>query len=119
MRAEINGAELCIDATGDPGHPAVLLIMGAGGSMDRWEDPFCARLAAAGRYVIRYDHRDTGGSTTYPPDEPGYTGDDLIADAVGIPSTTCTSRARTSSACRWAARSRSGSRSSTRGACSP
>jgi pimeloyl-ACP methyl ester carboxylesterase len=84
MRAEINGAELCIDATGDPGHPAVLLIMGAGGSMDRWEDPFCARLAAAGRYVIRDDHRDTGGSTTYPPDEPGYTGDDLIADAVGI-----------------------------------
>jgi pimeloyl-ACP methyl ester carboxylesterase len=62
----------------------VLLVMGASGSMDRWEEPFCERLAAAGRYVIRYDHRDTGGSTTHPPGEPGYTSDDLIADAVGI-----------------------------------
>jgi len=84
MRAEINGAELCVDTIGDASHPAVLLVMGAAGSMDRWEEPFCERLAAAGRYVIRYDHRDTGGSTTYPPGEPGYTGDDLVADALGI-----------------------------------
>jgi pimeloyl-ACP methyl ester carboxylesterase len=84
MRAEINGAELCIDTIGNPGNPAVLLIMGGAGSMDRWEEPFCERLAAAGRFVIRYDHRDTGGSTTYPPGKPGYTGDDLIADAVGV-----------------------------------
>jgi pimeloyl-ACP methyl ester carboxylesterase len=84
MRAEVNGAALCIDTIGDPADPAVLLVMGAAGSMDRWEQPFCERLAAAGRYVIRYDHRDTGGSTTYPPGKPGYTGDDLVADAVGI-----------------------------------
>jgi len=84
MRAEINGAELCIDTFGDRADPAVLLIMGAAGSMDRWEEPFCARLAAAGRHVIRYDHRDTGASTTYPPGAPGYTGDDLVADAVGV-----------------------------------
>ena len=45
--------------------------------MDRWEEPFCERLAAAGRYVIRYDHRDTGGSTAYPPGKPGYTSEDL------------------------------------------
>jgi len=84
MRVEINGAELCIDTIGDPGDPAVLLIMGAAGSMDRWEEPFCERLAAAGRYVIRYDHRDTGGSTAYRPGRPGYSGDDLVADALGI-----------------------------------
>jgi pimeloyl-ACP methyl ester carboxylesterase len=84
MRARINGAELCVDTIGDPAQPAVLLIMGAAASMDRWEEPFCERLAAAGRYVIRYDHRDTGGSTTYPPGRPGYTGDDLVADALGI-----------------------------------
>ena len=83
-RVAINGAELCVDTIGDPAHPAVLLIMGAAGSMDRWEQPFCERLAAAGRYVIRYDHRDTGGSTTYPPGKPGYTFDDLVADALGI-----------------------------------
>jgi pimeloyl-ACP methyl ester carboxylesterase len=84
MRVEINGAQLCVDTVGDAADPAVLLIMGAAGSMDRWEDPFCERLAAAGRYVIRYDHRDTGGSTSYPPGEPAYTGDDLLADAVAI-----------------------------------
>jgi pimeloyl-ACP methyl ester carboxylesterase len=84
MRVETNGAELCVDTFGDPAHQAVLLIMGAAASMDRWEEPFCRRLAAAGRYVIRYDHRDTGGSTTYPPGEPGYTFDDLVADALGI-----------------------------------
>jgi pimeloyl-ACP methyl ester carboxylesterase len=84
MRVDIGGAELCVDTIGDPAHPAVLLIMGAGGSMDRWEEPFCERLAAAGRFVIRYDHRDTGGSTTYPPGRPGYTGDDLVDDALGI-----------------------------------
>jgi pimeloyl-ACP methyl ester carboxylesterase len=84
MRVEINGAALSFDTTGDPAHPAVLLITGAAGSMDRWEEPFCERLAAAGRYVIRYDHRDTGASTTYPPGKPGYGGDDLVTDPVAI-----------------------------------
>jgi pimeloyl-ACP methyl ester carboxylesterase len=84
MRAEINGVELCVDTVGDPDHPAVLLIMGGAASMDRWEPEFCERLADAGRYVIRYDHRDTGGSTTYPPGEPGYTANDLAADALGV-----------------------------------
>ena len=84
MRANINGAELVLDTFGDPSDPPVLLIMGGAASMDRWEPAFCERLAAAGRYVIRYDHRDTGGSTTYPPGEPGYTADDLDADAVGV-----------------------------------
>ncbi|MDX6727575.1 MAG: hypothetical protein QOK49_2380 [Baekduia sp.] len=84
MRVEINGAALCVDAIGDPADPVILLIMGAAGSMDRWEEPFCERLAAAGRRVVRYDHRDTGGSTTSPPGRPGYTGDDLAADVLGI-----------------------------------
>jgi pimeloyl-ACP methyl ester carboxylesterase len=34
--------------------------------------------------VVRYDHRDTGRSTTYEPGHPGYTGADLLADAVGV-----------------------------------
>ena len=82
--ANINGVTLSVDTFGDASDPALLLIMGAAASMDRWEPPFCARLAAAGRHVIRYDHRDTGGSTTWPPGEPGYTGDALLADAVGV-----------------------------------
>jgi pimeloyl-ACP methyl ester carboxylesterase len=80
----VNGVDLCVETFGSPTEPAILLVMGAGASMDWWHDDFCARLAAGPRYVIRYDHRDTGQSTSYPPGEPGYTGDDLVADAAAI-----------------------------------
>jgi pimeloyl-ACP methyl ester carboxylesterase len=81
---QVNGVDLCVETFGRPTDPAILLIMGAGASMDWWQDDFCARLAAGPRYVIRYDHRDTGQSTSYPPGEPGYTGDDLVADAAAV-----------------------------------
>ena len=79
-----NGVDLCVETFGDPADPAILLIAGASGSMLSWEEEFCERLAAGGRYVIRYDLRDTGRSVTYPPGKPGYTGHDLVEDAVGI-----------------------------------
>jgi pimeloyl-ACP methyl ester carboxylesterase len=79
-----NGADLCVQTFGDPSDPAILLIMGAGASMDWWEDEFCERLAAGSRYVVRYDHRDTGQSISYPPGAPGYTGSDLVADPVAL-----------------------------------
>ncbi len=49
-----------------------------------WEDGFCERLAAGSRFVIRYDHRDTGRSVSYEPGAPRYTLRDLVADAVGL-----------------------------------
>ena len=116
-RLEVNGAELCVDTIGDPAQPAVLLIMGAAGSMDRWEEPFCERLAAAGRHVIRYDHRDTGGSTTSPRASRATAATTSSPTPSGS-STGSASSARTSSASRWAARSRSGSPSTTPSACS-
>jgi pimeloyl-ACP methyl ester carboxylesterase len=69
---------------GSPSDPAVLLIGGAGASMDWWAPEFCTRLAAGGRFVLRYDHRDTGESEGWPPGEPGYTGADLVTDAAGV-----------------------------------
>ncbi|MCC7024227.1 MAG: alpha/beta hydrolase [Thermomicrobiales bacterium] len=81
---EANGVHLCAETFGDPGHPPVLLVMGAGGSMLWWEEGFCRMLAEGDRFVIRYDHRDTGRSITYPPRRPQYTGADLMADAVGV-----------------------------------
>jgi pimeloyl-ACP methyl ester carboxylesterase len=81
---EADGVELCTEAFGDPGDPAILLVMGMGGSMLGWEEPFCRMLGDRGRYVIRYDHRDTGRSVTYPPGRPGYAASDLVADAVGV-----------------------------------
>jgi len=58
--------------------------MGLGGSMLWWPDGFCRLLAGRGRFVIRYDQRDTGRSTTYEPGHPGYTGRDLRADVVAL-----------------------------------
>jgi pimeloyl-ACP methyl ester carboxylesterase len=81
---EANGIELCTESFGDPVDPPILLIMGTGASMLWWEEGFCRILADDGRYVIRYDHRDTGRSVSYEPGRPGYTGDDLVADAAGV-----------------------------------
>src|SRR5436190_13463083 len=81
---EANGVELCTEPFGDPGDPPVLLVMGAGGSMLWWEAGFCRLLAEGGRFVIRYDHRDTGRSVTCEPGRPRYSGSDLVADAVGV-----------------------------------
>ncbi len=78
------GAEICVQTFGDPADAVVLLIMGSSASMDWWEDEFCERLAAGGRFVIRYDHRDTGRSTTYEPGEPGYGIRELVDDAVDL-----------------------------------
>jgi pimeloyl-ACP methyl ester carboxylesterase len=80
----VNGVELCVETFGDAGDPAVLLVMGAAASMLHWEDELCERLAAGGRFVVRYDHRDTGRSVTYEPGAPGYTGADLNADVIGV-----------------------------------
>jgi pimeloyl-ACP methyl ester carboxylesterase len=81
---EANGVELCAESFGDPSDSPILLVMGLGASMLWWEEGFCRMLADGGRFVIRYDHRDTGRSVSYPPGRPGYTGEDLTADAVGV-----------------------------------
>ncbi|GAA0811333.1 alpha/beta fold hydrolase [Spirilliplanes yamanashiensis] len=81
---QVNGVELCVESFGDPADPAVLLIAGGASSLDWWADEFCRRLAHGGRRVIRYDHRDTGRSTSYPAGEPGYTGADLAADPLAL-----------------------------------
>ena len=82
---------------GDPGDPAMLLVMGLGMQMLAWDDAFCELLVAEGFQVIRFDNRDVGlssktggkrvnltagmlgftGSAT-------YTLDDMAADAVGL-----------------------------------
>lgn len=80
----VNGVHLCVETFGIRDDPALLLIGGAAMSMDYWDVEFCETLAAAGRFVIRYDLRDTGRSVSYPAGEPGYTSADLIDDAVGV-----------------------------------
>ncbi|RZJ28331.1 MAG: alpha/beta hydrolase [Brevundimonas sp.] len=60
------------------------MIMGATASMLWWPDSLCEALAASGRFVIRYDNRDTGRSTTGAPGRPTYSTDDLADDALHI-----------------------------------
>ncbi|HDX9577357.1 TPA: alpha/beta hydrolase [Bacillus pseudomycoides] len=81
---KINKVEICTESFGNPKDPAVLLIMGSMSSLDWWDEDFCLRLADQGRFVIRYDHRDLGRSTTYEPGTSNYTILDMAADAIGV-----------------------------------
>jgi pimeloyl-ACP methyl ester carboxylesterase len=81
---EANGVELCAESFGDRADSPILLVMGLGASMLWWEEGFCRMLADGGRFVIRYDHRDTGRSVSYEPGRPGYSGADLVDDAAGV-----------------------------------
>jgi pimeloyl-ACP methyl ester carboxylesterase len=80
----VGDVELCVEHFGDPGGPTLLLVSGAAAPMDWWADGLCARLAEGDRHVVRYDHRDTGRSTTGTPGEPAYDGWQLGRDCAGL-----------------------------------
>ncbi len=94
----VGPVELCYETFGDPGDPAVLLVMGLGTQMLGWRPEFCELIAAEGFFVIRYDNRDVGRSThlsehrppsvrelvTRRPKDPAYTLDDMADDAAGL-----------------------------------
>ncbi len=101
-RAKVNGIELVYDTFGDRHTPPILLIAGLGDQMISWHEDFCAGLAARGYWVIRFDNRDAGLSTTFghlntpslpaliwaylsgKPIKVPYTLDDMSNDAVGL-----------------------------------
>ena len=79
---DANGVALGIESFGDDDAPLVLLAGGT--TMLSWPDALCARLAAGGRRVVRYDLRDSGESTTVDSKAPAYTLRDLAADAAAL-----------------------------------
>jgi pimeloyl-ACP methyl ester carboxylesterase len=94
-----NGITLDYDSFGPTDAPAILLIMGLGAQKGRWNQELCDALVALGYRVIRYDNRDSGGSSrcdnTGLPDlsallrgEPlnalPYTLEDMADDAIGL-----------------------------------
>jgi len=79
-----DGIRLVTQVFGRPGDPAILLVMGATASMLGWPDAFCLALAERGHHVIRFDHRDTGQSTTLEPGTADYAVEDMAADVRAI-----------------------------------
>lgn len=60
-----NGVDLYYEVAGNPAHPPVLLIAGLGAQIVGWPPHFIDALIASGHYVITYDNRDIGLSTTF------------------------------------------------------
>ena len=77
-----NGVDLGIESFGHEDDPLVLLAGGT--TMLSWPDGLCERLASGGRWVVRYDLRDSGASTTLNPENPAYDLRDLAADAAAL-----------------------------------
>lgn len=75
---------LATERFGRAGDPALVMVMGATASMLGWPDAFCTALAGHGLHVIRFDHRDTGQSTTVAPGAADYAVEDLAGDIVAI-----------------------------------
>ncbi len=99
--AKANGIDICYETFGDPDGEPLLLVMGLGSQLVYWPVELCEGLADRGFFVIRYDNRDTGLSTTFAdvggdflttfvalaqgePAEVPYRLTDMAADAVGL-----------------------------------
>ncbi|GAA3539707.1 alpha/beta fold hydrolase [Nonomuraea rosea] len=67
-------------ATDEP----IVLVMGSMSQGVLWPDEFVGRLAAGGRRVIRYDHRDTGASDTVDFGANPYTWHDIKDDLLRV-----------------------------------
>lgn len=81
---DANGLELWTESFGNSEHPPLILIMGAGGQGILWPLAFCQALAEQGYFVIRYDHRDTGLSSSIDFETHPYTLCDMATDVVHI-----------------------------------
>ena len=64
-QANVNGIEIEYVTEGNPSDPALLLVMGLGAQLTTWPDGFVDGLRRRGFFVIRFDNRDSGLSTTF------------------------------------------------------
>lgn len=62
-KTSANGIEIEYQTYGSRENPALLLVMGLGAQMTRWDDALCGLLAHHGLFVIKFDNRDVGLST--------------------------------------------------------
>jgi pimeloyl-ACP methyl ester carboxylesterase len=81
---QVNDLTFWTESFGNPTDPAVLLIMGSAAQCILWPQQFVEQLAARGFFVIRFDNRDVGLSSTMDFQQSPYTLLDMANDAVGI-----------------------------------
>ena len=80
----VNDLELWTESFGNSENAAILLVMGTGGQGILWPTEFCRTLAEEGYFVIRYDQRDTGLSSSIDFNASPYTLLDMATDIVHI-----------------------------------
>ncbi|MEK7425679.1 MAG: alpha/beta hydrolase [Actinomycetota bacterium] len=90
MATAHNGTcEIHYETFGDRSNPALLLVNGLGSQCINYHEDWCAMFVGAGRYVIRFDNRDVGFSSSFtdaPTDSRGaaYSIGDMARDAVAV-----------------------------------
>jgi pimeloyl-ACP methyl ester carboxylesterase len=83
-QAKTDTVDLWYETFGQKENTPLLLIMGGCCSSTMWHTAFCERLADEGFYVIRYDHRDSGLSTSIDFDQAPYGLLDVTKDALAV-----------------------------------
>jgi pimeloyl-ACP methyl ester carboxylesterase len=76
--------DLWTESFGQSSDPAVLLVMGAWNQGIAWPEEFCIEIARQGYFVIRYDNRDTGQSSSVDFESEPYDLDAMTRDAIAI-----------------------------------
>lgn len=84
MIVALKEVSLWCETFGRPNDPAVLLMMGNGCDATMWPDDFCRALAEHALYVVRFDQRDTGLSSSFDFASQPYTLMDMVQDAIGL-----------------------------------
>ena len=79
-----NNIDIWYEAFGSKKDTPLLLIMGGCCQGMLWPSEFCQQLTEAGFFVIRYDHRDTGLSTSFDFKKQPYNLMDLTKDAIAL-----------------------------------
>jgi pimeloyl-ACP methyl ester carboxylesterase len=80
----VDNTSIWTESFGDPNDEPVLLIMGASVQCIYWPDELIKQLVDAGRFVVRFDNRDTGQSSSFDFAVDPYTLDDMVGDAIGV-----------------------------------
>jgi pimeloyl-ACP methyl ester carboxylesterase len=87
--AHNGNCDIWYETFGDATKPALLLINGLGSQSINYQDAWCEKFAAEGFFVLRFDNRDVGLSTSFEdaplgPDGHAYLVSDMANDAISV-----------------------------------